>query len=144
LKFLKDKTVLQKISILTTFSFLCIAVVSTVMFRLMMNSISQQVTASHQKALNLQATMVEKETQKTELQSMNLIMNSTVQDILASFSKTSQNDEYTRLINTNNLSQLLFQTIGLSQSIQHIEIIADDGTCISSSDTVVSSGELGV
>jgi two-component system sensor histidine kinase YesM len=144
LKFLKDKTVLQKISILTTFSFLCIAVVSTVMFRLMMNSISQQVTASHQKALNLQATMVEKETQKTELQSMNLIMNSTVQDILASFSKTSQNDEYTRLINTNNLSQLLFQTIGLSQSIQHIEIIADDGTCISSSDTVVSSGELGL
>lgn len=123
------------------FSFLCIAIVSTVMFHLMMNSISEQVTASHQKALNLQATMVENETQKTELQSLNLIMNSTVQKILAGFAKGYSLDEYERLVNTNDLSQLLFQTIGLSQSIQHIEIIAADGIRISSSDTFFSSKE---
>ena len=132
--FLKNRTILQKITALTTLSFFCIALIDMIAFRLIINRISQEMSDTYRENLKLYANLLESETQKVNTMGLNLVTNSAVQDTLDYFSDPASTDPYTNLVRSKELSNILFQNIGYSGYITHIDVLANNDKTISSSE----------
>ncbi|MCI1981897.1 MAG: histidine kinase [Oscillospiraceae bacterium] len=132
--FLKNRTILQKITALTTLSFLCIVLISYVGFKLIISSLSQEMSDTYRENLKLYANLLESETQKVNTLGLNLVTNSSVQNILDYFSNSKNTDPYTNLVKSKDLSDILFRSIGYSGYISHIDILANNNKTISSSE----------